>query len=100
MKKIITGTALAISLSNSLCADCIDYLIDGGNSAEYAKCLDNERRNTLSPEERAVEDLENENRLEQRRRNAQRQKESLEVQDKVEAQAEEDTTWGKVKSFF
>ena len=79
MKKIITGATLIILLSYSLYADCTNDLIEGRiTSAEFKKCRDGERRNTLSPEERAVEDLERGNRLKQRQIDAQREKERLE----------------------
>ncbi len=110
MKKIIIGILLSTLLSSSLYAE--GYIDDLGNYVSTKSVPDHDyddwkeveekRRDSLSPEERKVEDLEKENRLKQRQRDAQREKERLEAEERAEKEkeAEKDTTWGKVKSFF
>ena len=91
MKKIILGMVFLTLLSSLLYADNqneFDDLFSTDNMKEFdglfntdigdsTKKYEEKRRDSLSPEERKVEDLEKENRLKQRQRDAQREKERL-----------------------
>ncbi len=111
MKKIIIGMVFATLFFSQLSAKSIDPLdVIYGNRAiseapsfeERMKSYEEKRRDSLSPEEKGVEDLEKENRLKRRQRDAQREKERLEAEERAEKEkeAEKDTTWGKVKGLF
>ena len=107
-KNIIIGVWI-VALSSFLNAECELYYDIKDRTPlllEYRECLDKQaearRRNALSYEERQLEDLEKENRLKQRQIDAKNEKDRLEAelnQEKI-IEGKEETTWGKIKSFF
>lgn len=98
MKKIL-ALAFTVLFVNSLYANCTQDFLDGRiNESELSKCWEQERRNTLSPEEKRIEDLERENELKRREREAEAEKKRLEEEEKAEK--EKDTTWGTIKGIF
>ena len=114
MKKIIVGSALLILCSTLSHTDNIDnssniYVAENTFTDDYykneksfedkLKDIENSRRSNLSTEERAVEDLEKENRFKQRQRDAEVEKKRLE-QEKKNAEYEQKSTLEKAKSWF
>ena len=106
---IIIGLLFNVTIT-ILNADCSeDFIFNRINFSEYSKCTEREERNSMSYEEKKLYDLENENSLKRRQIEAEQEKKQLEQEQKQleeeakeaeKKEAEKDTAWGKIKSFF